>query len=70
MVAVPLLQIEAYAKRLRLPAIKKSYKEMAHDAMERQIPYEDFFWSKRFCNEMRIKLHPAPNKQSSLQLKP
>ena len=34
--------LEAYAKRLRLPAVKKVYKEMAHDAMERQIPYEDF----------------------------
>jgi len=34
--------LETYAKRLRLPAIKKFYKEMAHDAMERQIPYEDF----------------------------
>lgn len=34
--------LETYAKRLRLPAIKRVYKEIAHDAAERQIPYEEF----------------------------
>lgn len=34
--------LETYAKRLRLPAIKRFYKEMANDAAERQVPYEEF----------------------------
>ncbi|MFC4545941.1 ATP-binding protein, partial [Paenactinomyces guangxiensis] len=36
------LLLESLAKRLRLPTVKKLYKEMAKDAAERQIPYEDF----------------------------
>jgi DNA replication protein DnaC len=34
--------LENALKRLRLPVVKKLYKEMAKDATERQIPYEDF----------------------------
>jgi DNA replication protein DnaC len=36
------LLLENALKRLRLPVVKKLYKEMAKDATERQIPYEDF----------------------------
>ncbi|TBL67345.1 IS21-like element helper ATPase IstB [Paenibacillus thalictri] len=36
------LLVEAYAKRLRLPTIKRQFRELAKDAAERQIPYEDF----------------------------
>jgi DNA replication protein DnaC len=32
-------------KRLRLPVVKNLYKEIAKDAMERQIPYEDFLFA-------------------------
>lgn len=36
------LLLENALKRLRLPVVKNLYKEMAKDATERQIPYEDF----------------------------
>lgn len=39
------LLLDTYAKRLRLPIVKQLYKEVAKDAEERQIPYEDFLLS-------------------------
>ena len=36
------LLIESYAKRLRLPAIKRHYASIINDAIEREISYEDF----------------------------
>lgn len=36
------LLIESYAKRLRLPTVKRLFKEHVKDAAERHISYEDF----------------------------
>ncbi|MGC5328995.1 IS21-like element helper ATPase IstB [Brevibacillus sp. SYSU BS000544] len=58
--------LETYAKRLRLPAIKKCYKEIAHDALERQIPYEDFLLAlfeqevmQRDANQIALRIKQA-----------
>ncbi|MFI8711670.1 IS21-like element helper ATPase IstB [Brevibacillus brevis] len=58
--------LETYAKRLRLPTIKKCYKEIAHDALERQIPYEDFLLAlleqevmQRDANQIALRMKQA-----------
>ncbi|MGE7274691.1 ATP-binding protein, partial [Brevibacillus panacihumi] len=58
--------LETYAKRLRLPAIKRVYKEIAHDAAERQIPYEEFLLA--LLEQFEFSAMPSLNKPKLLQL--
>ena len=67
------MNIEAYAKRLRLPFIRQNYKELAAQAREDHLDYEEFLEKvlkgetisrNENCIQKRIQLAHFPNRMS------